>query len=132
MKNTNFVYKYWNRTEYGRKMIASDRVSESDLLFLIPNNVKKAHGLPLTRMIGKKKRKNKKQRRKFIFSFSLFDLLEEIIEETLCCEWTQNDFFGKFVDVRDLSLGNGDYYEPRIVESERSYFQAHRAILQTK
>ena len=102
MKNKEFIYEYWGRTELGRKMIASNNVSESDLLFLIPNNVKRMHGLPTTRIIGKKKRKQKEQRRKFILSFNLFDIIEEIIEETLCSKWSQNEFFEQFVDVRDV------------------------------
>lgn len=53
--NTTYIYEYWGRTEFGRKMIKSDRVSESDLLFLMPNNVKKMHGLPMTRVAAKRK-----------------------------------------------------------------------------
>lgn len=109
-KHKSFVYEYWNRTELGRKMIASDSVSDSDLLFLIPNNVKKMHGLPLTRMLGKKKRKNKNQRKKIITSFSLFDLIEEVIERTICSTWSQNEFFGHFVDVKNMPLGDKHYF----------------------
>ena len=105
LKNKEFIYEYWGRTELGRKMIASNNVSESDLLFLIPNNVKRMHGLPTTRIIGKKKRKQKEQRRKFILSFNLFDIIEEIIEENLCSNWSQNEFFGQFVDVKDVTHG---------------------------
>jgi hypothetical protein len=105
MKNKEFIYEYWSRTEYGRKMIASNHVSESDLLFLIPNNVKRMHGLPTTRIVGKKKRKQKEQRRKFIFSFSLFDLIEEVIENTLGSTWSQNEFFQQFIDVKNVTHG---------------------------
>ena len=102
MKNKEFIYEYWGRNELGKKMIASNNVSESDLLFLIPNNVKRMHGLPLTRFVGKKKRKQKKQRKKFILSFSLFDIIEEIIEDTRCAKLAQNKFFEEVVDVRDV------------------------------
>lgn len=68
-KQKSFVYKYWNRTEFGREMIASNSVSDSDLLFLIPNNVKKMYGLPVTRMAGKKKRNNKNQRKEIYLIF---------------------------------------------------------------
>lgn len=102
MKNKEFIYEYWSRTDFGKKMIASNHVSESDLLFLIPNNIKKKHGLPLTRMVGKKKRKSKNQRRKFILSFKMFDIIEEIIEEQLCSKFSQNEFFGQFVDVKNI------------------------------
>lgn len=121
MKNKEFIYEYWGRTELGRKMIASNNVSESDLLFLIPNNVKRMHGLPTTRIIGKKKRKQKEQRRKFILSFNLFDIIEEIIEETLCSEWSQNEFFQQLVDIKGFTHGVKDsfefneFYESKIV-----------------
>jgi hypothetical protein len=102
MYNKEFIYEYWGRTKLGRKMIASNHVSESDLLFLIPNNVKKRHGLPLTRIFGEKKIEYKNQRRKFIFSFPLFDIIEEIIEEQLCSKFSQNEFFEQFVDVKNM------------------------------
>ena len=98
-KQKYFVYEYFSRTEFGKAMIASSSVSDSDLLFLIPNNVKKMHGLPLTRMLGKKKRRKKNQRKKYILSFKLFDLIEDIVERTIVSTWSQNDFFDKFVDV---------------------------------
>ena len=99
-----FVYEYWSKTELGQKMIASENVSDDDLLFLIPNNVKRMHGLPVARMAGKNKRKRKNQRKRFIESFRLFDLISEIVEETICQTWYNNDFFGQFVDVKNLTL----------------------------
>ena len=60
-KHKYLIHKYWSRIELGRKMIDSNNVSESDLLFLIPNNVKKKYGLPLTRISGKEKRKQKSE-----------------------------------------------------------------------
>lgn len=111
-KQKSFVYEYWNRTELGRKMIVSDSVSDSDLLFMIPNNAKKMHGLPVTRMPGKKKRKKKNQRKRHILSFKLFDLIEEIVERTIVSTWSQNDFFDKFVDVKNLAMGDKHKFEP--------------------
>lgn len=81
--NTAYIYEYWGRTEIGRKMIESDRVSESDLLFLMPNNVKKMHGLPMTRVTAKRKSHYKRIRKRMILSFSLFEMIEEIIEDIL-------------------------------------------------
>ena len=101
-----FVYEYWSKTELGQKMIASENVSDGDLLFLIPNNVKRMHGLPVTRTLGKKKRQNKNQRKRFILTFRLFDLIEEIVEETSGSTLHNCDFFGQFVDVKDLTLGD--------------------------
>ena len=108
MKNKEFIYEYWGRTELGRAMIKSNNVSESDLLFLIPNNVKRMHGLPLTRIFGKKKRKQKEQRKRFILSFKLFDIIEEIVEETLGSKFSDNEFFGEFVEVKNLNIGDKD------------------------
>ena len=108
MKNKEFIYEYWGRTELGRAMIKSNNVSESDLLFLIPNNVKRMHGLPLTRVSGKKKRKQKEQRKRFILSFKFFDIIEDIVEETLGSKFSNNEFFGEFVEVKNLNLGDKD------------------------
>lgn len=108
MRNKEFIYEYWGKTELGRSMIASNNVSESDLLFLIPNNVKRMHGLPLTRISGKKKRKQKEQRKIFILSFKLFDIIENIVEETLGSKFSNNEFFGEFVEVKNLNLGDKD------------------------
>lgn len=110
-KQKSFVYRYWNRTELGRAMITSSSVSDNDLLFLIPNNIKKMHGLSVTRMTGKKKRKKKNQRKRYILSFKLFDLLEEVIDKTVST-WSQNDFFDKFVDVKNFDIGDKNKFEP--------------------
>lgn len=100
-KQKSFVYEYWSKTELGRKMIASDSVSDSDLLFMIPNNVKRMHGLPASRTYGKRKSIIKRDRKRRISSFRLFDLISEIIEETL--PKTYNDeWFGEFVDFKNV------------------------------
>ena len=102
-KQKSFVYEYWNKTELGRKMIASDSVSDSDLLFMIPNNVKRMNGLPASRTYGKRKSVIKRDRKSIILSFRLFDLISEIIEETL--PKTYNDeWFGKFVDFKNVEV----------------------------
>ena len=106
MKNKKFIYEYWSKTELGRAMIKSNNVSESDLLLLIPNNIKRMHGLPLTRIFSKKKRKTKRAEKRFILSLRMFDILEDIIEETLRSEWLTDDFFDKFVDIKNLDIGD--------------------------
>ena len=103
-----FVYEYWNRTELGRKMIASDSVSDSDLLFLIPNNVKRRHGLQVTRTYGKRKSVIKRNRKRKILSFKLFDLISDLIKE-LIPQACNEEFFMEFVDIKDMSLGDKDY-----------------------
>lgn len=104
-KHRYLIHKYWSRTELGRKMIDSNNVSESDLLFLIPNNVKKKYGLPLTRISGKEKRKQKRQKKRFIKSFGLFDLIEETIEKNIYSKWATNEFFEQFVDFKEVRYG---------------------------
>lgn len=103
--NTEFIYEYWNRTELGRAMIASNNVSESDLLFLIPNNIKKMHGLPMTRVSKKDKSKFKRNRKRHILSYKFFDLIEEMIADVLP-QKLNNEFFDKFVDVKNVEVGN--------------------------
>lgn len=110
-KQKSFVHDYWSRTELGRAMIASDNVSDDDLLFLIPNNVKRMHGLPVTRTRGKRKSVIKRNRKHKILSFKLFDLIEEIIERTL--PKTYNDeWFGKFVDFKNVDVGDKVCFQP--------------------
>ena len=98
---SEFVYEYWSKTELGRKMIANERVSYSDLLFLIPNNIKRRHKLPTTRIHGKNKSTKKKWRRKRILSSELFDIIEETIEELLPTKIT-NEFFDTFVEFKNV------------------------------
>lgn len=114
MINQDIIYEYWRRKPLGEKLIASSYVSDLDLLFLIPNNVKKRHGIPLTRTAkrGRKKREYCKNRRTRIYSFSLFEILEETIDKTLRQQWTTNKFFGQFVDIKNLEIGDKDFYMP--------------------
>lgn len=100
------IYEYWNKTELGRDMIKSNNVSDLDLLFLIPNNVKKRLGLPLTRISGKKKRERKCWQTGFILSYKLFDIIEETIVNTIPSEWTNSEFFGEFVEVKNVNMGD--------------------------
>lgn len=109
--NRESIYKYWNKTELGIKMIKSNNVSDSDLLFLIPNNIKKRNGLPLTRIIGKKKSKQKKQRKRHIMGFRCFDLIEEMVNEHLSSAICNEEFFTKFVEVKNLNIGDRNTYE---------------------
>ena len=100
----DFVYRYWSTTELGRKMIASDSVSDSDLLFMIPNNIKRRHGLPATRTYGRRKSAIKRNRKRFIQSFCLFDIISEIVEGLIPKKI--DEVFMKFVDVKDVTLGD--------------------------
>lgn len=105
--NTAYIYEYWGRTEIGRKMIKSDRVSESDLLFLMPNNVKKMHGLPMTRVAAKRKSHYKRLRKRMILSFRLFEIIEDVIDEILPQTYNE-EFFGQFVEFKNYECGDKD------------------------
>ena len=35
-------------------------------------------------------------------SFRLFDLIEETIEKTIYSKWSTNEFFGQFVDFKNV------------------------------
>lgn len=99
-----FIHEYWGRTDFGRQMLKSEFVSDLDLLFLIPNNIKRRNGLPATRTYGKNKRKQKRDKRWRILSFPLFEIISEIIEETLPQQIDEQ--FGTFAEVKDISIGD--------------------------
>ena len=106
MKNKQFAHEYWSRTELGRKMIASDRVSDSDLLFLIPNNVKRMHGLPPTRTFGRNKSELKRLRKRYIHSFKLFEIIEELVDDMLTSKFKDEEFFQEFVEFKNVNYGD--------------------------
>lgn len=99
-----FVREYWRRTDFGRRMLESKFVSDLDLLFLIPNNVKRRNGFPTTRICGKNKRKQKRDRRRIILSFPVFDVISVIIEETLPQQIDEQ--LRTFVEIKDISIGD--------------------------
>mgnify|MGYP003302058403 CR=1 FL=1 len=113
-KQKSFIYKYWSRTKLGQEMIASDSVSDSDLLFLIPNNVKRRNGLPVTRIYGKRKSVIKKNRKRQILLFKSFDLISKIIEETITEKFSSESFITDFVDVKNADIGDRHYFKPDI------------------
>lgn len=105
-KQIQIVCDYWNKKERGRAMIKSNSVSDSDLLFLIPNNKKKILGLPLTRLGKKcKKREYKKRRTRHINNFGLFDCLAQVLEDRFG-DFFQKEFVTNFVNVKDVENSN--------------------------
>ncbi len=114
-REKELILQYWSKTDLGKKMILSNHVSYSDLLFMIPNNVKRRYGLPVTRTLGKRKLQTKRNRKHRILGFNLFDLIEEIIDQTLTTT-CDNEFFQSFVDVKNFAEGNKNDFkiEPRI------------------
>jgi hypothetical protein len=114
-REKELILQYWSKTDLGKKMILSNHVSYSDLLFIIPNNVKRRYGLPATRTLGKRKLQTKRNRKHRILGFNLFDLIEEIIDQTLTTT-CDTEFFQSFVDVKNFAEGNKNDFkiEPRI------------------
>lgn len=103
--NKEFVYEYWSRKgDLGKAVIESNNVTYEDLLFLIPNNVRKVHGLPITRIRGSHKRIKKHKRKMAILNFKMYDILEETVNKLIREEFSNKDYFIKFVDFRNKNL----------------------------
>lgn len=103
--NKEFVYKFWSRKgDLGKAMIKSNNVSYEDLLFLIPNNMRKAHGLPLTRMRGNRKRIKKHRMKIAILTFKMYDMIEETVDKLIGEKFSNENYFVKFMDFKDKSL----------------------------
>lgn len=99
--NKEFVYKFWSRKgDLGKAMIESNNITYEDLLFLIPNNVKRTHGLPPTRIRGSHKRIQKNRRKRAILIFKMYDIVDKLVEE----KFSNENYFVKFVDFKDKSL----------------------------
>lgn len=98
-----YVIDYWiNRGgDLGRRMIESGLFSEHDLLFLMPNNVKRMHGLPMTRANGQ--RKNMIQKRKeSILRYPLYTIITEMINEQI--PKSVEDMIACFATVDDIGV----------------------------
>lgn len=111
-KQKSFIYKYWSRTKLGKEMLASNSVSDSDLLFLIPNNIKRRNELPVTRIYGKRKSVIKENRKRQILLFKSFDLISKIIEETITEKFSGESFITDFVDVKNADIGDRYTFQP--------------------
>ena len=74
------------------------------------NNKRKMHGLPVLR--GRLNKCRSKKFPSFKPTQRVFFLIEDIIEETLCENLKEDKFFNKFVDVKNVRLGeqNTFYY----------------------
>ena len=78
------------------------------------------HGLPVLRGMT-----NKYISKKF-YSFKptprVFFLMEDIVEEMICNSWKNDEFFDKFVDIKNTDIGDKDVYKrdiASIYESSR-------------
>ena len=92
-----------------KELYERNNFSNEELLYLFTNNKLKRNGLQMKRGGSKKK----KEKLKIIRSQPLFNIIEDIIEETICKDWKENSLFNKFVDYRDLNIGkpNVFYYK---------------------
>ena len=72
------------------------------------NNKRRMRGLPVLRGM------NNKYRSKKFHSFKptprVFFLMEDIVEEMICNSWKDNNFFDKFVDFKDIDIGDKNEY----------------------
>ena len=100
--NKDFVYDFWRRKgNLGTEMINSNNISYDDLLFLIPNNMRKAHGLPLTRIRGSRKRIKKNSMKIVILTFKVYEeTINNLIEE----KFSNENYFVSFTDFRNKNL----------------------------
>lgn len=108
-KEAELVRIWWGRRDVGRRILKSGRFSESELLRLIPNNWKRMHGLPVTRVLGKKKRDRKDKWKKPLFESEVYRIAAEIIAETLTKK--AEDTYSRFADVRHIGLGEESDFE---------------------
>lgn len=84
-----------------RELYTRNNFSVDELLYLFPNNKLKLAGIAMKRGGSKKKKKIKM----ILYSQPTFNIIEDIIEETLCKDWKEDPWFNKFVSFKDLSLG---------------------------
>lgn len=103
-KELNLIHEYWYKTEFGRRMIESNAITNDDLLFLIPNNVKRRHGLPASRNCNKHKSIMKKCRKRLILSFRLHERTNETAQNILLQPHCRA-FYKQFENYKDINFG---------------------------
>lgn len=79
--------------------------SNEELLYLFPNNKLKRFGLPMKRGGSKKKR----LKRQMIRSQQTFNIIEDVIEDSLR-KYIENKFFNQFVDFREFDKEDKNVY----------------------
>ena len=98
-----------------KELYERNNFSNKELLYLFPNNKLKRNGLPMKRGGSKKKKKI----RKILRSQPFFNIIEDVIEETLCKSWKEDPWFDKFIDFKNVTYGDKNvfYYKGDIGES---------------
>ena len=114
MRNKQLLYDYISRTELGEKLVQYPQITTSQLWFLVPNNVKRRLGIPVTRVAkrGRKTRKYKQLRKRIVLSQLLFDILCKMIESNLTYDYQQN-FFQSFVEIHSFDE-DGNLVRPHL------------------
>ena len=79
--------------------------SNEELLYLFPNNKLKHFGLPMKKGGTKKKR----HKRKIIRSQHLFNIIEDVFEDTLG-NYDFNPYFQQFVSFKDINVGDTNVF----------------------
>ncbi len=97
------IWAYFHRFgQIGDLMLRSDRVSEADLLLVMPNNYKRMHGLPITRRNGRRKALCKQRSRAFLLA-AIFPMVEELISSLI--PQRVEESFSLFADVSSVPYG---------------------------
>jgi hypothetical protein len=105
-ESISVIRKYWSRTEVGRDFLESGLFSESDLLFLMPNNVRKLHSLPMTRKHGKRGRKRILQRKRRLFENEMWAVIQGAIEQHVEAMFKTGVAFDRFASIQDFPGGD--------------------------
>lgn len=72
------------------------------------NNKRKIRGLPVLR--GRVNKCRSKKFHSFKSTPRVFFLIEDIIEETLCKNWENDKFFNKFVNIKNIDVGDKNLF----------------------
>lgn len=72
------------------------------------NNKRRMRGLPVLR--GRVNKCRSKKFPSFEPTPRVFFLIEDIIEETLCENWKNDKFFNKFVDIKNIDVGDKNLF----------------------
>lgn len=76
----------------------TDLFNIDDLLYFFPNNKLKLAGISMKRG-GRLK---KKRKRELLHNQLFFNTIEDIIDDVICKEWQDDQWFGRFVDFKNI------------------------------
>ena len=107
-KTNNFLQIEINKPKNRllKELYERNNFSNEELLYLFPNNKLKRNGLPMKRGGSKKK----KLKVRILRSQPMFNIIEDIVEETLCKSWKEDFWFNKFVDFKNVTIGESNTF----------------------